>query len=510
MTAYHGQGTGLHHFHLNQSVLSLLAVAGSKSDLHARFEDDSSGSETEQEDSSSSSEHKSTDAHKHGAQLPTESESQGRIPLHGSEHNEHRRFESRLLRSLPKLNARTKRERNYMTQSLILPPKDENSPISRRTTTPRDAPIMSQILEAEAQLEEPEEMGKIDDGSIEAIKSKEKNHVSLEQRLMEIFNLKEEEEVAAEYPCWLMQSVLLQGFMYITSKHICFYAYLPKRSNVAAKTGYLSKRGKSNPKYNRYWCSLKGDVLSYYTDPGHLYFPRSTIDLRYGISAALSDADGKGKETVSFCIVTQSRTYHFKADSPASAKEWVKTLQKVIFRSHNDGDSVKISLPLENVVDIEESPVLDYADTFKVRVIENDETFAIDEYYFSFFSFGKDAMSVLRALIDDTPASRLSADLLASNRSASGHSSPRMGNQSPLSPSSQPVFRDSVRATLSPLSQTHGKTSPRASGEWSRKSFDSRRSMDLTREVNRVSFDHRRIFEEGGKRSTSLGRIESG
>ena len=33
-----------------------------------------------------------------------------------------------------------------------------------------------------------------------------------------------------EYPCWLLQSVLLQGYMYITDKHICFYAYLPKKS----------------------------------------------------------------------------------------------------------------------------------------------------------------------------------------------------------------------------------------------------------------------------------------
>lgn len=32
-----------------------------------------------------------------------------------------------------------------------------------------------------------------------------------------------------EYPCWLLQSILLQGYMYITQKHICFYAYIPKK-----------------------------------------------------------------------------------------------------------------------------------------------------------------------------------------------------------------------------------------------------------------------------------------
>jgi sterol 3beta-glucosyltransferase len=57
----------------------------------------------------------------------------------------------------------------------------------------------------------------------------------------------------------------------------------------------------------------------------------------------------------------------------------VKALQKIIFRSHNDGDSVKISLPIENVIDVEDSPVIEFAETCKIRVIDNDETYAIDE-----------------------------------------------------------------------------------------------------------------------------------
>lgn len=71
--------------------------------------------------------------------------------------------------------------------------------------------------------------------------------------------------------------------------------------------------------------------------------------------------------------------YHFKADSATSAKEWVQTLRKVIFRSHNDGDSVKISLPIENVIDVEESPVSGLAETLKIRVIDSDETYAVEE-----------------------------------------------------------------------------------------------------------------------------------
>lgn len=198
-----------------------------------------------------------------------------------------------------------------------------------------------------------------------------------------------------EYPCWLLQGVLLQGYIYITSKHICFYAYLPKKAvslpgvgvdpdrisltiyqHEVTKSGYLSKSGKRNPKYSRYWFRLKGDVFSYYRDPSNLYFPHGQIDLRYGISASVTDKD---KDGVNFTVETDHRTYYFRADSAQSAQDWVKCLQRVIFRSHNDGDSVKISLPLQNVIDIEETQMLDFAETCKIRVIDNDETYAIDE-----------------------------------------------------------------------------------------------------------------------------------
>ena len=148
---------------------------------------------------------------------------------------------------------------------------------------------------------------------------------------------------------------------------------------MIVKSGYLAKRGRQNPNYSRYWFTLKGDVLSYHSNPAELYFPNGHIDLRYGISATVNEPKEKGKDSLSFSVTTDQRTYYFKADSAASAKDWVRQLQKVIFRSHNDGDSVKISLPIENVIDIEENPVVDFADTVKLRVIDNDETYAVDE-----------------------------------------------------------------------------------------------------------------------------------
>ena len=84
----------------------------------------------------------------------------------------------------------------------------------------------------------------------------------------------------------------------------------------------------------------------------------------------------------------------------------MKQLQKVIFRSHNEGDSVKLSLPLENVLDVKQTNVFDLAETVKLRVIAGDDTFAIDEYFFTFFSHGKEAMIMLADVVNNKSVRR--------------------------------------------------------------------------------------------------------
>lgn len=197
---------------------------------------------------------------------------------------------------------------------------------------------------------------------------------------MEMFGFAQPEKVLVEYACSLLQSMLLQGYLYVTEGHVCFYAYLSKKSNAAIKSGYLSKRGRKNPRYDRYWFALKGDVLSYYADPSNLYFPSGHVDLRYGISASLSER--KDSDTKEFQVTTDQRTYYFRAESAPNAKEWVKALQKVIFRTHNEGESVKVSFPIANIIDMEESPMADFAETFKIRVLDSGETYAIEEVCF--------------------------------------------------------------------------------------------------------------------------------
>ncbi|KAJ9306398.1 CAZyme family GT1 [Paecilomyces variotii] len=472
--------------YMHQSIFSMIAAAGSKTDFHGRFDDpsdsDGEGEGIIEEDSSrGASSQASTRGNKgREAKSPTKRETENTpankdsakkdLPEERGRGHRRKLSDHRLLRSVPKLQSKhTKGKESVSRNGLgageeLLPTSPQRRP---RSLTPRAAPVLSRMIEAEARFGDPPSSRKEtqkapEEKSPTRQRAESAPSTLLSTRLMEIFGFEKPEKVIGEYACWLLQSVMLQGYMYITEGHVCFYAYLPKKSNTTVKSGYLSKRGRQNPKYNRYWCSLKGDVLSYYADPSNLYFPSGHVDLRYGISAALVEQKDKGKDVKDFTVTTDQRTYYFRADSAPSAKEWVRTLQKVIFRSHNEGDSVKISLPIENVIDIEENPMIEFAETIKVRVVESGETYAIDEYFFSFFNFGKDAFNVLRNQVKNSPTQSSSQELPG----AISGDGPAKQNQertldahfhSPISGRSSPRFNESVQSTLLSRSPDAGK-----------------------------------------------------
>ena len=131
------------------------------------------------------------------------------------------------------------------------------------------------------------------------------------------------------------------------------------------------------------------------------------------------------------------------------------------------------------------------------------------QYFFSFFSFGRDALEVIRALVDDTVAQKIPPDFLTPSpgyektpsprdRSMDSQRSPYLRSNSPLT--TAPALRESVRATLSPTAiPLDGRSSQRASGEWGRSSMDiQRRSVDYSREST---------FEDRGRRSASTSRM---
>lgn len=499
-------------FNMNQSIFGLIAAAGSAVDFNDRFEGASSDEEDDDGTDGDNELPFSGDRRRNLAHTTVLRKARAPDENPAVDRKRRKASGSKLLRSLPqislpkRLSSLSRKSKSSKNKDLQINEEDEDgsqgspgnsSPtIESARADGRRPPVMSRILQGRAEMSLSRPSLDLDRIPGSKSPSAEGGPSALARKLKEIFEFGQVEEVIDEYPCWLLQSVLLQGYLYITRNHICFYAYLPKKANEVVKSGYLSKSGKRNPKYNRYWFRLKGDVLAYYRDPSNLYFPSGQIDLRYGISATVTDKD---KEAVNFTVVTHQRSYNFRADSAPSANEWVKSLQRVIFRSHNEGDSVKISLPIRNVMDVEEMQVVQFAETCKIRVIDNDETFAIDEYFFSFFSFGNEAINVIRIMVDEHAATN--SQLLEhrqegqrtrpkgtddESHSAEAHSksSSASGRRDRVVPRLSKL-NDNVRATLSPLSPTSPTNpSPRASGDFSRSSFDAlrnfgRRSMDL-------------------------------
>ncbi|KAK7409119.1 Sterol 3-beta-glucosyltransferase [Neonectria punicea] len=486
---------------MNQSIFGLIAAAGSRVDFNDRFD----GISSDEEEGHETAQGTRTDDLSKTSVLKVSPKDKSSRRKRLSDH--------KLLRSLPSLPKLLPKKRH---SSRLSAPKEEveessEASASGASTPPtltitrhdsRQAPMMSRMLEARAEMSSRPSFD-IERASSDVSRSEIADLPPLAKKLMEIFEFDAPEQVIEEYPCWLLQSVLLQGYMYITSKHICFYAYLPKKAHDIAKSGYLTKSGKRNPKYNRYWFRLKGDVLAYYRDSTNLYFPHGQIDLRYGISANVTDKD---KEGLHFSVVTHHRTYNFRADSGPSAKEWVKSLQRVIFRSHNDGDSVKISLPIENVIDIEDTQMIQFADTCKIRVIDNDETYAIDEYFFSFFSFGKEAINVLKILIEDASSGNRSEDKVLGTQKAS--SLPPSRRSPPLS-ARHSIHLDKIRtgklpgqvkATLSPMSPHSPGLSPRVSSD-----VPYRASLDAFRQLGRKSLDVSGVLREQSPRRSFSG-----
>ncbi|ODH38738.1 hypothetical protein ACO22_02211 [Paracoccidioides brasiliensis] len=462
--------------HMHQSVFSMIAAASSKNDFHTRFDEYSDADEdTDQPLKNRFLSNDGIDSR--GVDSPSKdqltqiahgdkpSPSSKTLNERGRSFHRLRMSEGQFLKSLSKLPGKSSTGKETTPEPDVTASNEPSAGEAVQMVASTEAPVQGLMREAQARFGESESPPNQTGISEKDRQRKESSPSSLlSARLMDIFGFDRPEKVISEYQCWLLQSVLLQGYMYITERHISFYAYLPKKSHTIVKSGYLSKRGRQNPKYSRYWFTLKGDVLSYYLDPSNLYFPSGQIDLRNGISASLMEHKGKDKDVRDFTITTDTRIYRFRADSATNAREWVKTLQKVIFRSHNEGDSVKISLPIENVIDIEENPVIDLADTFKIRVFESGESCAVDEYFFSFFECGKEAIEVLKKLVNQTAEQQIQHNALAPDYGrASRPRSQSAGAYSP--PCGTTLHPESVRATLRPWSPLRDRSrSPKISG----------------------------------------------
>jgi len=117
------------------------------------------------------------------------------------------------------------------------------------------------------------------------------------------------------------------------------------------KTGPLYKKSAKTKMNTKFWVTLKNEVLSWFEstavswpsiflsilinreqDP---YFPKGNVSLQYASSCDAVD------ET-RFKLRTSERNYTFTAESKASRDEWIKAIQKVMFKTQHEGESVKV------------------------------------------------------------------------------------------------------------------------------------------------------------------------
>ncbi|KAK7064572.1 sterol 3-beta-glucosyltransferase [Favolaschia claudopus] len=224
-------------------------------------------------------------------------------------------------------------------------------------------------------------------GSMATVKIQRR--VRLAEKLKQVFELEGIEEVWAEMPCWLLRSVLLQGYMYLTNSYLCFFAHMPAREDQVLKSGSLNKKAQRTKRWIKHWFVLKNDALSWYQSSSDPYFPHGIVDLRYAISCdAVNDKE--------FRVRTNQRTVVLSAPSIPSREEWVKAIRKVIFKAQNMGDSVKIAIPYSAILDVEKSTAMDFSETIEVKVFDKDEHFSIDSYFFAYFHDLSSALDQIR------------------------------------------------------------------------------------------------------------------
>lgn len=212
-------------------------------------------------------------------------------------------------------------------------------------------------------------------GSITTVKVDRRTRLA--EKLKEIFELDAIDEVLAEMPCWLLRSVLLQGYMYLTNSHLCFFAHMPSREDQILKSGTLSKRANRTKRWTKHWFVLKNDALSWYQSSSDPYFIHGIVDLRYAISC-----DPSGEKEMR--LRTNQKNILMSADSVPSREEWVKAIRKVIFKAQNMGDTVKIAIPYSSVLDVEKSSAIDFSETIEVKVFDRDH-YTADSYFFAYF-----------------------------------------------------------------------------------------------------------------------------
>lgn len=237
-----GYGGGL-FMNMNQSIFGLIAAAGSQADFADQFEGNSSDDEDEGERRMAKTIAGPKALRAEGSSLARTTVLPKRDSAHNKAHGRHRKklSESRLLRSVPGLARFTEKLKSSKStkdkpdlsaqEGHAMPstsqPESDRTPSIDITRTAIRTPAARTSREPDSRTSSDEPPRSDEDETT--------GPTELAKKLKEIFEFDKEEEVIEEYPCWLLQHVLLEGHMYITARHIAFYAYLPKKA-VSARS----------------------------------------------------------------------------------------------------------------------------------------------------------------------------------------------------------------------------------------------------------------------------------
>lgn len=212
----------------------------------------------------------------------------------------------------------------------------------------------------------------------------------------------EDEQVVEDFPCWLLKDVLLQGHIYLTNQSLIFLANLPiSNDDKPCYSGNLSMEVNPSKRLIRYYATLQNNSLSFYNKSTDLYFPILTIDLKNVIKIEIIGNSFLNNNENWIKVITDSKSFNFKADSKHSARSWLGHLKKQLFKTNNNSNLVKIKFPLQNILSIEKNLIFDNTHTLKFKILENLNSYIYDDYFFMFFNNGLNFFNKINNIIDN-------------------------------------------------------------------------------------------------------------
>lgn len=205
----------------------------------------------------------------------------------------------------------------------------------------------------------------------------------------------------SDYTCWLICDVFLQGRMFITSDFILFCAAMKKdKEHDTLKQGTLAVK---NTRIRRKWVVLRESSLCVYSSSKDPYFPDLVIDLNKALRAEIYHGNKlvtPGTTTAWIKVICPKKSYWFQADTLSAARSWVTAIKRQIFQARNGGNQAVVKIPLANIADLQIVDLIGKVSTLRIKVLEDPDTYAIDDYYVMFSSQGESAIKDIQGAMD--------------------------------------------------------------------------------------------------------------